>query len=197
MPPANFEAALHRYDDALSIRWGPVVNQWVLERKGRLIPALHRLLATRRRIAERSLRTSPHDPEALKWQKCIEEWQSSRSGKHVIGYVMTLDRRVFDSLWLRDYTKHGGVEASLNAMEAEEQRKELEGRRKQRAHWEDIARNSFDIQRWMNTKHSSEMEHQGKALELHRRATGRIRSISGKKVGGLLDQFGRKLAVTH
>ena len=152
--PEGFEQSLRNYDPALSLRWGPKVGQWVIEREGRISNGKMRFL-----------KFASDRPDAD--PKAVEEFESARHGRIVIHYVKVLDRRVHDFLWANDLQRLGAdkvVDAQLRGFEVAAARRHAESN--------DIARQTADALHFMLNRKSVELQH-GKADQVMSEITGR------------------------
>lgn len=134
-PPAWFVSALHILDPLLSVRWGDVIGQWVIERKA-VIPQSEidflkkRLERTRRMVThpgemnEQSLMSARRTYVGVS-----EEYTSARNGKRVILYTPDLNQSVYDQLVASDMQRYGGYARYLDAVEVAEERREREQQR--------------------------------------------------------------------
>ena len=174
--PEGFEQSLRNYDPALSLRWGPKVGQWIIEREGRISSGKMRFL-----------KFASERPDAD--PKAVEEFESARHGRIVIHYVKVLDRRVHDFLWDNDLQRIGAdkvIEAQLRGFEVAAARRRVQSN--------DIARQTADALHFMLNKKSVELQH-GKADQVMSEITGRKpperEPVNTKPAPILFDAYGR------
>src|SRR5690349_17418867 len=109
-------------DPLLSIRWGPYVEQWVIERKG-IFGAEERTYLKNRR--ER-LRKKVEQGEGVTkedrntYTGVCEEHDSAMQGKRVVLIVRNLDRQVYDALCMGDIQRYGGYSRYADEIEKKE-----------------------------------------------------------------------------
>jgi hypothetical protein len=182
LSPETFERGLKNYDPALSLRWGPRVKQWVIERKGRrILPSHFRLL---------KFAASQDKPEP----KALEEYESAKAGKYVITYASSLDNRIHDWLWQNDTRR-----ISPDEFAKREVAKQFLPKLEREANLRELDREAISVMGWMNRKHSSEINH-GKADALVCEAmkkdapTGTRQHFDNKpKSVTLFDEFNRPI----
>jgi len=112
MLPETFEAALKRYDPALSLRWGPVVKAWVVDRTGKITRPLWDVLEQATQLPS----CEPIDHE---------RFISAKSGKRPVLHTPILGNHVFNELWANDLQVHGTkvVDRHMKRMEEERLKK--------------------------------------------------------------------------
>ena len=107
--PNSFEQALKRYDPLLSLRWGPHVQAWVVDREGRVSEMLWKTLLW----AEQQPNCEPIDRERV---------VSARLGKRPVLHTKILANHVFDTLYRDDLQVHGSKIVDRHMKRLEEER---------------------------------------------------------------------------
>ena len=106
--PDDFEQRLKRYDPELRLRWGPAVNAWVVDRKGKVSQTLWDTLLW----AEQQPNCEPMDRERV---------ISAKLGCRPVLHTLVLGNHVFDTLWADDLQQHGTkiVDKHMDRLEQE------------------------------------------------------------------------------
>jgi hypothetical protein len=120
---SNFEKALQLVDPSLSVRWGSVINQWVVERTA-VIPLTEMGYLTKREARLDKIVHDPHHPQCKihfgTWQSCAEELQSAKTGKRVICITSVLSQQIFNAICQSDMQRYGGYSRFADELEAAE-----------------------------------------------------------------------------
>ena len=162
-PPNWFVRALSSLDGLLSVRWGPRLEQWVVERKA-YIPQTEVGFLSRRfiRVMEfsRQAKRKQKEKEDLLYQarQVKEELDSALQGRRVILFARELNQDIFNNLCLSDITRYGGYSRLADDLEAAEKREEKE---RERVNFnEDITRHkeTYDILRFLHDHCSVQLE---------------------------------------
>ena len=134
--PEWFVNMLNAFDSDLSVRWGNVVGQWVIERKG--VIGQSEIAFLRRRM-ERAGRYASSPPPKAKpadvqkhyktWQGTSEELDAALRGKRIILFTHTLSPQLLDALGMADIKRYGGYARFADELEAAEDRKEADAER--------------------------------------------------------------------
>jgi len=108
----TFEASLKKYDPTLSLRWGPVVKAWVVDRTGRITKPLWDVLEQATQLPS----CEPIDHE---------RFISAKQGKRPVLHTPVLGNHVFRELWENDLQVHGTkvVDRHMKRLEDEKLRK--------------------------------------------------------------------------
>jgi hypothetical protein len=199
MLPELFENNLRNYDAALSLRWGPTVKCWCIERKCNVPPELVATLADGKTKALNLIhRPELSESQRYMLQKACEESYSANHSKRVVIYTKQLDNRVFDALKLTD------LQATGNLQHAVERSKRISAKKKKDRYeaYEPLGKEVVDIMGWANRKHSTEVDH-GKAPKLVAEAFHKEAPVGTRKYSigppmppplpSLLDQFGKPM----
>lgn len=115
MPDADrFETSLKRYDPLLSLRWGPFVQAWVVDRKAP--KGISKPLWDTLEWATQQPDCEPIDRERL---------LSAKAGNRPVIHTKNLGNHVFDALWRDDLQVHGTkvVDRHMAGIEKERERK--------------------------------------------------------------------------
>lgn len=129
MERESFTRALELLDPLLQLRWGNVIKQWVIERKGHIGESEVAFLRKRKARLEMILAddTIPNRERNLATYKGVaEEYESAREGRRVILMAQQLTNKLYDHLCLSDMQRYGGYSRfadELEAHEAEEKKK--------------------------------------------------------------------------
>lgn len=107
--PNSFEESLKRYDPLLTLRWGPHVEAWVVDRKGRVSETLWQTLLW----AEQQPNCQPIDRERV---------FSAKLGCRPVLYTKQLGNHVFNTLWQDDLQQHGTKIVDRHMSRLEEER---------------------------------------------------------------------------
>jgi hypothetical protein len=164
-PSDSFVRTLQAMDPLLSVRWGPHVYAWVVQRKA-VLPETEVFYLRRR--AERLTRrvnagTAPEaDKETLKG--VLEELICAEDGKRVILFAPALTDKIYNQLCLADITKYGGYSRYADLMEQREAAKEAD-RERQQSEW-NIARNkeAAGVLRFLEDRRSTALAHGGQTI---------------------------------
>lgn len=110
--PDDFEQSLKNYDPLLTLRWGPHVQAWVIDRKGKVSEILWKTLLQ----IEQNPKCQPIDRERV---------VSAKLGCRPVLYTPILANHVFRELWQNDLQVHGTkvVDDHMKRLEDEKARK--------------------------------------------------------------------------
>ena len=122
-PNSGFVQSLKLMDSNLDVRWGSVIGQWVVERRG-IIPSTELgYLSKRESRLDRIVHNESH-PQAKAqfktWQSCREELTSAQAGKRVICITSILSQQIFDMICAGDLHRYGGYSRYADELEAAE-----------------------------------------------------------------------------
>jgi hypothetical protein len=138
-PPEHYVRLLNAMDPLLTLRWGPYVGQWVIERKGIFGPEERSYLKRRReRLAAKVNAGGATKDDVDTLNGVCEEHDSAMNGKRVVIMVRELDRKTYEALCLGDLQRYGGY--SRYADEIEKQEAEEEDRK-----WKKISDQHLDM----------------------------------------------------
>jgi len=122
-PPSSFVHALALVDPNLSVRWGDVLKQWIVESKA-IIPTSELRYLTRRLARMERFAADPMHPQreqAAKLAKTIaEEVFCAKAGKRVICTTVSLNSQVFNAICAADSRRYGGYSRMADEMEKQE-----------------------------------------------------------------------------
>lgn len=104
----RFQSSLQSFDPLLSLRWGPTVQQWVIQRKS-LIPDSEMIfLRNERARSFKRLTPSSSEKERTRFAGIAEEHDSALQGCRVILFINAFNAEVFNTLALGDIKRYGG-----------------------------------------------------------------------------------------
>lgn len=169
-PLNSFVNALEQLDPLLSVRWGQVINSWVIERKA-YVPASEIVFLERRaQRAKANLEENPQDKSrALMLKEIQEEYASAKTGRRVVLYAQNLDNRVFNNLVAADMAKYGGYVRFADELEKQEQEEKERKEKKYFSDLHELNREVYDVMSWMHRRKETEIEN-GRSRELMREA---------------------------
>jgi hypothetical protein len=164
---SSFERSLQLMDRYLYVRWGGVMNQWVIERKAYL--PLSEIEFLRRRQA-RFTRWCNEFSEGPKLDQCkhllqeiTEELESAKNGRRVIIYTRELDRRVFDMLVRADMQRFGGYSRFADEVERLAESSEAKQARAHENQIADLNREVYDQMDFIERRRSTDLA-EGKSM---------------------------------
>lgn len=161
-PNLGFVNSIRAYDPLLSVRWGPYINRWVVERKA-VITETELWFLTRR--IERFYNWS-HDPkrpiqERAKLSEQIlemrEELHSAQNGQRVVLMPRELNTLAFNVLCQMDIKRWGGYSRMADELESMESRKEADLDRQMANEREALHKHTYDVLNFLWRKRSSEL----------------------------------------
>ena len=144
-PPDHYVRLLTNMDPLLSIRWGPYVQQWVIERKGIFGLEERTYLKNRRERLRRKVQQNDGvtKDDINTYTGVCEEHDSAVNGKRVVLIVPNLDRQVYDALCLGDLQRYGGYSRYADEIERQEEEEDTRKQRKISNQNENIAKECF------------------------------------------------------
>lgn len=114
----RFEKSLQLFDPLLSLRWGPTIQQWVVQRKSFLGEGEMQFLSNERRRMKRKIDLGKATPSDLdRYNGIAEEHDCSLEQKRVILFVKDFSPQVFDILALGDIKRYGGYSRYSDAQD--------------------------------------------------------------------------------
>jgi hypothetical protein len=126
-PSKGFLRSLEILDPLLSIRWGEVIGQWVIQREARIPDTEMEFLKNRRERLRRFVMGFGTDTENVKYRRTLnayvgvcEEHESAKVGKRVILFTPDLNPKVYDMLCAADMRNYGGYARYADELEAKE-----------------------------------------------------------------------------
>jgi len=135
-PPAGFVRSLQLMDSLLSVRWGPKVGKWVIERKAFVPVSEIEFLRKRKARAKAFFNHPPANATSAQkqqqgalWEELSEELASARMGKRPIMFTKVLSPEIYNALAAADIRRYGGYARYADALEAGEERAEAEAER--------------------------------------------------------------------
>lgn len=164
-PSESFTRMLEIMDPLLSVRWGPHVGSWVIERKAVLQPDEVFYLRRRaerltRKVALANAKQADKDTLA----GILEELTAAEANKRVILFTPSLNDRVYNQLCLSDIRRYGGYSRYCDEMERNEEAKEAD-RERQLMEWK-IARSkeAARVIRFLEDKRATQLQHGGRTV---------------------------------
>lgn len=135
-PPEWFVRAINILDPLLSVRWGDVIGQWIIERKG-VIPQSEIDFLTKREARTRNWVTNPPaDASATSiktnqntWYGVSEELISAKQHRRIILFTQRLDNQIYEMLVAADMQRYGGYARFADEIEAKEDRERADAER--------------------------------------------------------------------
>jgi hypothetical protein len=158
--PEAFLRCLQHMDPLLSVRWGPFVEQWVVERKAIFSDKEVFWLKRRTERLDRKFNAG-NATEAEKTTRigCLEDLASSENGCRVVLFAKTLNDHIYNQLCLSDITKYGGYSRYCDELERAEDAREKDTERQlsneRVARWKEAA----GIIRFLDDKRSTMLDH--------------------------------------
>lgn len=131
-PHLGFINSLRAFDPLLSVRWGSVIGQWVIERKAFVPVDEINFLTKRLARVDKKIKNSGKEithKDVTTFTGVSEELASAKVGARVMLFAKNLDARVFDDLALGDIRRYGGYSRYADELEAQEERKEKDEER--------------------------------------------------------------------
>lgn len=104
----RFQSSLQSFDPLLSLRWGPTVQQWVIQRKSLIPDAEMNFLRNERGRSFKRLQPDSSEKERARYAGIAEEHDSALQGCRVIIFVKDFGAEVFNTLALGDIKRYGG-----------------------------------------------------------------------------------------
>lgn len=159
-PNPGFVRTLQMMDEQLSVYWGDYINQWVVARTGIISTTEIRYLRSRaQRLAElkKLNKASKHEIGVL--AEVQEELKCALTGRRVIRFSETLDRRLYDELALSDIKSYGGYSRFCDELENFESRKQNEKKRVRDNKLLALNKEMYDVINFLDRKKSAEMAH--------------------------------------
>lgn len=196
--PETFVRLLESFDTLLSVRWGPTVGKWVIQRKSFIGEKEMKFLASERaRMWKRMESGKASEADKTRYAGVAEEHECSLLGCRVILFVDTLDENVFRVLALGDMKKYGGYSRYADMQERDKADQEAkdektrEGRRME-MHNEMFGRGGVHdyIVRKQQTKLQHGERNIKKLLGYKGLAPWEHKSVVPQK---LIDQFGKEI----
>lgn len=187
----RFQASLQSFDSLLSLRWGPFVNQWVIQRNSVVGSKEIQFLRNERRRLEKKLNgSSASEAEKSRYAGVAEELECALQQKRVILFVSDFSPKVFDTLALGDMQRYGGYSRYTDAQDEKLRKEEEKKEREKQSKLNDLnmeiwGRNG--VYDFVRNKRQDALA-QGKSLV---EMLG-WKKAPWKKGEGLVDQFGRK-----
>ena len=166
MNQESFERALKRYDPLLSLRWGPHVRAWVVDRKAP--KGISKALWDTLEWAAQQPKCEPIDRE---------RYDSAKLGNRPVLHTPVLGNHVFNELYVNDLQVHGTkvVDRHMARLEAQRTRKRNDDT------W---SRSAADALEFLNRK-SVELPEEAKQ-EVFRQAAG----MEPKRKKKVVDKLG-------
>jgi hypothetical protein len=161
MTPERFRRCLAALDTLLSLRWGPSLGQWVIERTG-VVPETELWFLKRRleRGYARYLASSPPTVEGReRVQQLWEELQSGVQGKRVILFTPELTDRIYTAICASDMKRYGGYARIADEIEAREEQAARLADRAMAGERDDLHREAFDVINFLERKRSTQLAH--------------------------------------
>lgn len=124
-PSKNFLSMLEILDPLLSVRWGGVIQQWVIERKS-VVPITEVGYLQRRRDRLHTMLQGMRadDRKYAKtlstFQGVAEEFEAAKTGKRVVIYTPELTDKTYNALCAGDLRRYGGYSRYADELEAKE-----------------------------------------------------------------------------
>lgn len=135
-PAKGFVRALQLMDDQLSVRWGPKIHQWVIERKAYIPTAEIEYLRRRKARAKQFFNHPPEGSSSAQrtkhgeqWEQVSEELASARTNKRIIMFTKYLSPQVYNQIAAADIRRYGGYARFADALENKETSAEVEAER--------------------------------------------------------------------
>lgn len=158
--PTAFLNTLQAMDSLLSVRWGPHVHAWVIERKA-LLPGDEVFYLRRRaeRLTKKVTNGTPTKYERDTYKGVLEELTSAEDGKRVIMFAPALTDKIYNDLCLSDIKRYGGYSRYCDLIEQREAAREAD-RDRQQSEW-NIARNkeAAGVISFLEDKRSTALAH--------------------------------------
>jgi hypothetical protein len=126
-PSKGFLTSLEILDSLLSVRWGEVIGQWVIQREARIPDTEMEFLKNRRERLRRFVNGFGTDRESEQYRRTwnayvgvCEEYTSATASKRVILFTPELTPKVYDMLCASDIRRYGGYSRYADELEAKE-----------------------------------------------------------------------------
>lgn len=135
-PPQGFKRSLQLLDDQLGVRWGEILNQWVIDRKAYLPDSEIQFLRRRKARTKTFFTNPPAGATAAQkkkqfevWQQVSEELASARKGRRIIIFTKTLSPEIYNALCAADIKRYGGFARFADDWDKKEENAEAEAER--------------------------------------------------------------------
>lgn len=126
MPQAHsgFVKSLELLDPLLSVRWGNIIQQWVIERKSFIGNSEIEFLRRRSERTSKLINSkqNPSKVEISTYRGVSEEFISAKDGKRVILFANVLSDEIYNTLCAGDLRRYGGYSRYADELEAKEAR---------------------------------------------------------------------------
>lgn len=124
-PTPSFIASLQAFDPQLSVRWGPTIDQWVIQRKGIIgEPELKFLARTRERLRMTISRGLASQEQQSRYKGVVEEHECAMQGQRVILFVSEFTPEIFNILALGDIRRYDGYSRYCDVQERQAEAEE-------------------------------------------------------------------------
>ena len=167
--PNSFEQSLRNYDPLLSLRWGPFVNAWVVDRRAE--KGISKALWDTLEWAVQQPSCEPIDRERL---------LSAKLGNRPVLHTKLLGKHVFDTLYKDDLLVHGTKIVDRHMKRIEDEREKKRNR-------DDTTRATADGLHYLNRKHADFTPEQQK--EVFAEASGKVPARK-RKPTAVIDKLG-------
>lgn len=159
---SGFVISLQALDPLLSVRWGELIERWVIERKAWI--GQEELRHLRRRFARLSLwvkdeSRAQHQLEKKVWGEVGEELRSALEGKRVVLRAKDLNRETYEMLCLGDIARYGGYSRLADEIEKRELEEEERQENARSAYREELHRESYDVLHFLWEKRGAKLDH--------------------------------------
>lgn len=135
-PSKNFLTMLEILDPLLSVRWGEIIGQFVIERKAHIPLSEIQFLERRSARLKRFVLGFGTDTNNTKFRRTYdayvgtsEEFLSAKAGRRVILFAPELTDSVYNQLCAADMQRYGGYSRYADEIEAKEMAAEADRER--------------------------------------------------------------------
>ncbi len=161
-PPDWFIRAINALDPLLSVRWGQIIGQFVVERKAFISQFELQYLKNRaERLALLAKDTTRKDHKKLldTYRGVAEELIAAQQGRRVIFFAKSITQDTYNMLCLSDIKRYGGYSRLADDLEEMETKAEKKIEKAAEDRRETVNREVFDILQFLFRKRSAALDH--------------------------------------
>lgn len=196
--PETFVRLLEAFDTLLSVRWGPTVGKWVIQRKSFIGDKERVFLANERaRLSKRIEQGKGSVGDKTRYAGVAEEHECSLVGCRVILFADVLDENLFNILAMGDMKRYGGYSRYADMQERDKAYQEAKEEKDRESKHMELHQEMFGrhgVHDFIVRKQKSKLQHGErnvkKLLGYKGEAPWEHKSVVPQK---LVNQFGREI----
>lgn len=197
-PPESFVRLLEAFDSLLSLRWGPTVGKWVIQRKSFIGDKERVFLANERaRLSKRIEQGNSSVSDQTRYAGVAEEHECSLLGCRVILFVDVLDENVFNILAMGDMKRYGGYSRYADMQERDKAYQDAKGEKERESKHMELHQEMFGrggVHDFIVRKQQSKLQHGERnvkrLLGYKNTAPWEHKSVASTK---LVNEFGKEI----